>query len=43
MVLVAVYCLMIAHPGPVFANLDDEKALREATPATEWEQRKGDT
>ncbi|KAL8772412.1 MAG: hypothetical protein Q9209_002363 [Squamulea sp. 1 TL-2023] len=29
MVLVAVYTLIIAHPGPVFADLDEEKITQE--------------
>ncbi|KAL8834571.1 MAG: hypothetical protein Q9170_003699 [Blastenia crenularia] len=40
MVLVAVYCLMIAHPGPVFAGLDDEKAIRDAGMPVESERQK---
>ncbi|KAL8931468.1 MAG: hypothetical protein Q9216_007193, partial [Gyalolechia sp. 2 TL-2023] len=40
MVLVAVYCLIVAHPGPVFADLDDEKALRNAVPPEDLERSK---
>ncbi|KAL8718577.1 MAG: hypothetical protein Q9225_004307 [Loekoesia sp. 1 TL-2023] len=40
MVLVAVYCLMVAHPGPVFADLDDEKALQSARVESDLERRK---
>lgn len=40
MVLVALYCLIIAHPGPVFADLDDEKPLQNATAPDDAERSK---
>ncbi|KAL8703806.1 MAG: hypothetical protein Q9201_003021 [Fulgogasparrea decipioides] len=42
MVLVAVYCLMIAHPGPVFEDLDDQAALQEARTGRDLEKQKED-
>lgn len=40
MVLVAVYCLMIAHPGPVFQGFDDEKASRDGRLGVDQEGQK---
>ncbi|KAI4182605.1 MAG: hypothetical protein L6R41_005878 [Letrouitia leprolyta] len=40
MVLIAVYCLMVAHPGPVFVDLDDERALEDAGPPADVERSK---
>ena len=38
MVLVAVYTLIIAHPGPVFAGLDEEKVVQEPSRARDNEK-----
>ncbi|KAL8753791.1 MAG: hypothetical protein Q9184_005317 [Pyrenodesmia sp. 2 TL-2023] len=40
MVLVAVYCMIVAHPGPVFQTFDDEKALDDATSGVDQERQK---
>ncbi|KAI4114890.1 MAG: hypothetical protein LQ338_007941 [Usnochroma carphineum] len=40
MVLVAVYLLMIAHPGPVFQGFDDKKVLQDSTPGIDLERQK---
>lgn len=40
MVLVAVYCLIAAHPGPVFQSFDDEKALDDTLPGVDQERQK---
>lgn len=39
MVLVAVYCLMVAHPGPVFQGFDDGKVLQDVSPGVEQERK----
>ncbi|KAL8861795.1 MAG: hypothetical protein Q9178_001664 [Gyalolechia marmorata] len=38
MVLVAVYTLIIAHPGPVFADLDGDKIVQEPSRAHDSEK-----
>ncbi|KAL8913010.1 MAG: hypothetical protein Q9171_002078 [Xanthocarpia ochracea] len=38
MVLVAVYTLIIAHPGPVFADLDEDKIAQEPSRARDNEK-----
>lgn len=43
MVLVAVYCLIIAHPGPVFQGFDDEKTLREGSAGAHLERKNSET
>ncbi|KAL8916347.1 MAG: hypothetical protein Q9208_008571 [Pyrenodesmia sp. 3 TL-2023] len=40
MVLVALYCMIVAHPGPVFRSFDDEKALDDAMPGVDQERQK---
>ncbi|KAL8956798.1 MAG: hypothetical protein Q9193_005773 [Seirophora villosa] len=43
MVLVAVYCLILAHPGPVFQGFDDEKAIREGSAGAHLERKNNET
>ncbi|KAL8838329.1 MAG: hypothetical protein Q9205_004828 [Flavoplaca limonia] len=38
MILVAAYTLIIAHPGPVFADLDEDKVGREMTMVSDPEK-----
>ncbi|KAL8801578.1 MAG: hypothetical protein Q9182_004364 [Xanthomendoza sp. 2 TL-2023] len=38
MVLVAIYTLLVAHPGPVFADLEEEKVVEEPTTAYDTEK-----
>lgn len=38
MILVAIYTLVIAHPGPVFADLDGEKVMQDTTMETDAEK-----
>ena len=40
MVLVAVYLLIIAHPGPVFRGFDDENALEQGTAGADLEKER---